>query len=89
VRFGLNQLILSDQELLSEWKRFIHTGSINPAGLNGTIAQSWKRSVQAGVDPYQNAEYVKYVFEPDKLSHQLSVIVSISYPIVNETFNIH
>lgn len=84
----LNQVVLSKRDLLSEWEQFIKTGSINPVGLNPIINDSWRRSYNAGVDPYQDMPYVTYKNKPDMCSEKLSTLISISYPIVDQTYNI-
>lgn len=86
--FEMNQLVLSKHGLLSAWEQFANTGQINTAGINATILESWKRSSSAGVDPYQNVEYTRYKYEPQIFSGKLSTIISISHPIVKQTFDI-
>lgn len=37
--------------IAAAWKKFVHTGQIDPETVRPVIAQSWLRSYQAGVDP--------------------------------------
>lgn len=71
-----------------KWKQFVNTGTINPDRINAIIAKSWERSCHAGVDPYQDVEHIKYKYEPERLLHKPSALISISYNILNDTFNI-
>ena len=84
----MNQAFLSKNELLFEWKQFIDTGAIGTTDHNAAIMDSWKRSYYAGVDPYQDLPYIIYKHKSKKLSEELSTLISISCPIINQTYGI-
>jgi transcriptional regulator with PAS, ATPase and Fis domain len=75
-------------DILKAWKNFIKTGKINDEILPKEIAESWKRSRDAGVDPYDfskksyldDVEYRKQLSEGNKL-------IELSKPIMESIYN--
>jgi transcriptional regulator with PAS, ATPase and Fis domain len=76
---------VSRSEISSQWNNFVNSGTLEYTGLDLSIANSWQRSRQAGVDPYQLIDSVK----PQKnINSELPAeLESAAYPVLEEVYD--
>ncbi len=75
-------------ELLRAWKYFVKTGKINSSVVPMEIAASWKRSRQAGVDPFDF--HTNSYLRPEELQRRVKRqihLIEIARPILESIYN--
>ncbi len=84
----LDRATVKDERILANWKRFIHSQSLEPNAVRSEIAASWERCRIAGVDPYGGiSQSVLYSAELKKLLIAKQKMIEIAKPFMDNLYN--
>ena len=84
----LDRATVKDERILANWKRFIHSQSLEPDAVRSEIAASWERCRIAGVDPYGGiSQSVLYSAELKKLLIAKQKMIEIAKPFMDNLYN--
>ena len=79
----------STSERLAAWERFISTGDIEPGTVSPDVAASWRRSQEAGVDPF--AGRANGVLAPAAfaaLAERKRTLIQVAKPFMENLFRL-
>lgn len=77
-----------EEQILTNWHRFIRSRILEPNAVRPEIAASWDRCYTAGVDPYDGVGHrVLHPSELKKLLAEKQAIIEIAKPFMDNLYN--
>lgn len=86
---GGRSFLMKETEIYDNWRRFVRTGQYDRDVIRPIIAESWKISKNAGIDPYEPIRPKKLSKkEFQKRFQRASQVIEISLPFMESIYKI-